>query len=83
MVYNSVVVGVGPGGIIMADRLLEAGTKVLPLERGGPSTDRDTRNGYPIMGQGNLCMSTRSIMHIQVLTVLPSSRDSISLAYMM
>ena len=30
--------GAGPGGIITADRLSEAGKKVLLLERGGPST---------------------------------------------
>ena len=29
--------GAGPGGIIAADRLSEAGKKVLLLERGGPS----------------------------------------------
>lgn len=32
------VVGGGPGGIITADRLSQAGKKVLLLERGGPST---------------------------------------------
>nr|AGE45679.1 cellobiose dehydrogenase [Phlebia lindtneri]AGE97206.1 cellobiose dehydrogenase [Phlebia lindtneri] len=36
--YDYVVVGAGPGGIIAADRLSEAGKKVLLLERGGPST---------------------------------------------
>ena len=30
--------GGGPGGIITADRISEAGKKVLLLERGGPST---------------------------------------------
>lgn len=30
--------GGGPGGIIAADRLSEAGKKVLLIERGGPST---------------------------------------------
>ncbi|TRM59052.1 cellobiose dehydrogenase [Schizophyllum amplum] len=33
-----IVVGAGPGGIIAADRLSEAGKDVLLLERGGPST---------------------------------------------
>ncbi|KAJ7673976.1 hypothetical protein DFH06DRAFT_1319088 [Mycena polygramma] len=36
--YDYIVVGGGPGGIIVADRLSEAGKKVLLLERGGPST---------------------------------------------
>ncbi|KAI0036403.1 cellobiose dehydrogenase [Vararia minispora EC-137] len=36
--YDYVVVGAGPGGIITADRLSQAGKKVLLLERGGPST---------------------------------------------
>ncbi|OBZ78256.1 Cellobiose dehydrogenase [Grifola frondosa] len=36
--YDYVIVGAGPGGIITADRLSEAGKKVLLLERGGPST---------------------------------------------
>ncbi|KAJ7864972.1 cellobiose dehydrogenase [Mycena olivaceomarginata] len=33
-----IVVGSGPGGIITADRLSQAGKSVLLLERGGPST---------------------------------------------
>lgn len=36
--YDYIVVGAGPGGIITADRLSEAGKKVLLIERGGPST---------------------------------------------
>ncbi|KAM5531153.1 hypothetical protein V8D89_015174 [Ganoderma adspersum] len=36
--YDYIIVGAGPGGIITADRLSEAGKKVLLLERGGPST---------------------------------------------
>ncbi|EKM53326.1 uncharacterized protein PHACADRAFT_259608 [Phanerochaete carnosa HHB-10118-sp] len=36
--YDYIVVGAGPGGIISADRLSQAGKKVLLLERGGPST---------------------------------------------
>ncbi|KAI0777591.1 cellobiose dehydrogenase [Trametes elegans] len=36
--FDYIVVGGGPGGLITADRLSEAGKKVLLLERGGPST---------------------------------------------
>ncbi|KAG8745775.1 hypothetical protein FRC10_007036 [Ceratobasidium sp. 414] len=36
--YDYIVVGSGAGGIVMADRLSEAGKKVLLIERGGPST---------------------------------------------
>ncbi|KAI0261221.1 cellobiose dehydrogenase [Gloeopeniophorella convolvens] len=36
--YDYVIVGAGPGGIIAADRISQAGKKVLLLERGGPST---------------------------------------------
>ncbi|TCD65251.1 substrate-specific activator of APC-dependent proteolysis [Steccherinum ochraceum] len=36
--YDYIVVGGGPGGIIAADRLSQAGKSVLLIERGGPST---------------------------------------------
>ncbi|OJT10842.1 Cellobiose dehydrogenase [Trametes pubescens] len=36
--FDYIVVGAGPGGLVVADRLSEAGKKVLLLERGGPST---------------------------------------------
>ncbi|KAJ6600770.1 cellobiose dehydrogenase [Mycena sp. CBHHK59/15] len=36
--YDYIIVGSGPGGIITADRLSQAGKSVLLLERGGPST---------------------------------------------
>ncbi|CAE7204138.1 unnamed protein product [Rhizoctonia solani] len=36
--YDYIVVGAGASGIIVADRLSEAGKKVLLIERGGPST---------------------------------------------
>ncbi|PFH51659.1 hypothetical protein AMATHDRAFT_58825 [Amanita thiersii Skay4041] len=36
--YDYIVVGGGPGGLVAADRLSEAGKKVILLERGGPST---------------------------------------------
>ncbi|KAG8737141.1 hypothetical protein FRC10_008545 [Ceratobasidium sp. 414] len=36
--YDYIIVGAGPTGIIVADRLSEAGKSVLLIERGGPST---------------------------------------------
>ncbi|KAG8779426.1 hypothetical protein FRC12_024285 [Ceratobasidium sp. 428] len=36
--YDYIIVGAGATGIIVADRLSEAGKKVLLIERGGPST---------------------------------------------
>jgi len=36
--YDYIIVGSGPGGLVVADRLSEAGKKVLVIERGGPST---------------------------------------------
>lgn len=35
--YDYIVVGAGPAGIIVADRLSETGGRTLLLEQGGPS----------------------------------------------
>ena len=38
--WDYIVVGSGPGGLAMADRLSESGAKVLLLEKGPPSSGR-------------------------------------------
>ena len=38
--YDYIVVGSGAGGIVVADKLSEAGKSVLLLERGPPSTGK-------------------------------------------
>ncbi|KAJ6559844.1 hypothetical protein B0H19DRAFT_1210266 [Mycena capillaripes] len=48
--YDYIIVGGGPGGIIAADRLSEAGKKVLLLERGGPSTAETGGTNTPPWG---------------------------------
>lgn len=35
--YDVIIIGSGPAGIIVADRMSEAGKKTLLLEQGGPS----------------------------------------------
>ncbi len=50
--YDYIIVGAGPGGLVTADRLSQAGKKVILLERGGPSTGEDWRNGCPSWANG-------------------------------
>ncbi|KAJ7779829.1 hypothetical protein B0H16DRAFT_726606 [Mycena metata] len=53
--WDYIIAGAGPGGIIAADRLSEAGKKVLLLERGGPSTAQTGGTYTPSWGiQTNL-----------------------------
>ena len=47
-IFDVIVVGGGPSGIIAAERLAEAGNSILLIERGGPSnTDQGATNTLP------------------------------------
>ncbi|KAJ7621156.1 cellobiose dehydrogenase [Roridomyces roridus] len=50
--YDYIIVGGGPGGIITADRISQAGKSVLLLERGGPSTWETGGRYQPPWAQG-------------------------------
>ncbi|KAJ7055854.1 the flavin domain of cellobiose dehydrogenase [Mycena amicta] len=50
LTWDYIIVGGGPGGIVSADRLSEAGKKVLLLERGGPSTAQTGGTNTPPWG---------------------------------
>lgn len=50
--YDYIVVGGGPGGLVTADRLSEAGKNVLLLERGGPSTGQTGGTDVPPWANG-------------------------------
>jgi len=50
--YDYIVVGSGAGGLVVADRLSEAGKKVLVIERGGPSTAETGGNYVPPWAAG-------------------------------
>ncbi|KAK0463351.1 hypothetical protein IW261DRAFT_1625625 [Armillaria novae-zelandiae] len=50
--YDYIIVGAGPGGIIAADRLTEAGKNVLLLDRGGPSTWETGGRYAPVWADG-------------------------------
>ncbi|KAJ7198737.1 cellobiose dehydrogenase [Mycena pura] len=47
-----IIVGSGPGGIITADRISQAGKSVLLLERGGPSTGQTGGTYQPNWAKG-------------------------------
>ncbi|EJD48894.1 cellobiose dehydrogenase [Auricularia subglabra TFB-10046 SS5] len=50
--YDYIVVGAGAGGIVVADKLSQAGKKVLLLERGGPSTAETGGNAVAPWAKG-------------------------------
>ncbi|QRW07919.1 GMC oxidoreductase [Ceratobasidium sp. AG-Ba] len=55
--YDYIVVGAGVTGIVVADRLSEAGKKVLLIERGGPSTAET--GGNDVLPWANATQFTR------------------------
>lgn len=50
--YDYIIVGSGAAGLVMADRLSEAGKKVILLERGGPSTGETGGTDVPPWANG-------------------------------
>ena len=50
--YDYIVVGAGAGGLVVADRLSQAGKSVILLERGGPSTGETGGTDTPPWADG-------------------------------
>ena len=55
------MVGAGPAGLVVADRLTEAGKKVLLIEKGGPSTYETGGRDIPPWATGTqVCYNSTS-----------------------
>lgn len=83
--YDVIVVGSGPAGLVVADRMSEAGKKTLLLEQGGPSyyvtggrerpdwLDGTDLSRVDVPGLYKVCSQHSNLLRIGTKVVSPSS----------